>query len=63
MPAGKPAGVRCVHLDEAYACKLWGDPRRPAVCAGFKPEPQICGRSRQQALTTLELLELSSVAR
>ncbi len=60
MPAGKPAGVRCVHLDEAYACRLFGDPRRPAVCALFTPEPGVCGDNREEALVLIQLLEVQS---
>ncbi|MEI0618555.1 YkgJ family cysteine cluster protein, partial [Pseudomonas aeruginosa] len=30
MPAGKPAGVRCLHLDENHLCGLFGRPERPA---------------------------------
>ncbi|MCR9261021.1 MAG: YkgJ family cysteine cluster protein [Pseudomonadaceae bacterium] len=57
LPDGKAAGVRCPHLDESYACDLWGDPRRPRVCAQFKPEPDICGSSRQDALQVLAVME------
>ena len=57
MPDGKPAGVRCPHLAEDYRCELWDNPARPAVCVSFKPEPQICGESQQDALRVLDLLE------
>jgi hypothetical protein len=53
MPKGKPAGVRCVQLDEANRCRLFGDPRRPAVCLSLKPEPSMCGESDVEAMTTL----------
>ena len=53
MPDGKPAGVRCVQLDEANRCRLFGDPRRPAVCLSLKPEPSMCGASNAEALATL----------
>ena len=43
MPQGKPAGVRCVQLDEALRCRLFGQPERPAVCLGLRPEPAMCG--------------------
>ena len=32
MPRGKPAGVRCVQLDDEQRCRLFGRPERPAVC-------------------------------
>lgn len=57
MPGGKPAGVPCVHLDEAMRCRLFGDPRRPAVCGAFQAEESVCGGSRAQALTLLGDLE------
>lgn len=61
MPEGKPAGVRCVHLDEALRCRLFRDPRRPAVCAQFRAEESICGNSREQALANLQHLEVISL--
>jgi len=57
MPDGKPAGVSCVHLDAAMRCCLYGDERRPAVCAAFAPERAVCGDSREQAMARLERLE------
>jgi uncharacterized protein len=57
MPAGKPAGVPCVQLDEQLRCKLFGDPRRPAVCSGLQPNREMCGDTREQALSYLERLE------
>ena len=57
MPNGKPAGVRCVQLDELDRCKLFGDPRRPAVCASLKPAIDMCGDDREQAMTFLHRLE------
>lgn len=57
MPQGKPAGVPCVQLDEALRCKLFGDPRRPGVCGGLRPQPQMCGKDRWQALHHLDALE------
>ncbi|MDX1694349.1 MAG: YkgJ family cysteine cluster protein [Ketobacteraceae bacterium] len=53
MPQGKPAGVRCVQLDDRNGCKLFGDARRPAVCAQFRPAADVCGESREQALTLI----------
>jgi Fe-S-cluster containining protein len=57
MPQGKPAGVPCMQLDPQLRCKLFGDPRRPAVCSGLQPNPEMCGNSREQALFYLERLE------
>lgn len=57
MPQGKPAGVRCLHLADDARCQLWGRPERPAVCAGFRPEPSVCGSDRGEALQLIALLE------
>lgn len=60
MPEGKPAGVRCVHLDADLRCRLFADPRRPSLCDSFKAEEAICGDHRDDALARLEALEESS---
>ena len=61
MPDGKPAGVSCVHLDVAMGCALFGDERRPALCAAFAAEHSICADNRIQAMVRLEQLELLSL--
>lgn len=57
MPDGKPAGAVCAHLLSDAQCGLFGDPRRPAVCEQFQPEPFTCGDSRDEALVLLGALE------
>lgn len=57
MPQGKPAGVPCVQLDAQARCRLFGDPRRPAVCAGLQPSAEMCGTDRSAALQWLERLD------
>ena len=57
MPHGKPAGQRCVQLDEFERCQLFGDPRRPAGCRSLAPHPDMCGQNRTQALAWLIRLE------
>ena len=57
MPHGKPAGVRCVQLDDANRCRLFGDPQRPAVCGGLQPQREMCGQSREHAIAWLDRLE------
>lgn len=57
MPEGKPAGVRCIHLDEHNLCRLFGTPDRPDFCAAFKPMVDVCGDNREQAMQTLTWLE------
>ncbi|MGL5379093.1 YkgJ family cysteine cluster protein [Clostridium sp.] len=57
MKNGKKAGERCIQLDENNLCKIFNDPRRPSVCAGLKPCKDMCGKSREEALEYLTLLE------
>jgi len=57
MPAGKPAGVPCVQLDDALRCKLFGSPARPSFCIGLQPSAEMCGDERQHAITWLTSLE------
>lgn len=60
MPHGKPAGMPCIQLDEHYRCRLWGKPDRPPICISFRAQHDMCGDSREDALATLEALELAS---
>jgi len=60
MPNGKPAGVRCVQLDDNFGCKIFGQPERPSTCLGFSAEPDICGTTREEAITIISELEESS---
>ena len=57
MPYGKPAGVRCVQLDEHDRCKIFGLPERPAVCGSLQPDESMCGDSREQAMRWLGWME------
>ncbi len=59
MPNGKPAGVRCVHLDERNMCRLFGSPERPKVCGGFTAEREFCGDTNEEAFQILSDLEAS----
>lgn len=63
MPDGKPAGVRCVQLDDANRCRIFGDPRRPAVCGGLQPTIEMCGDRREHALRFLGDLERATAPR
>lgn len=60
MPQGKPAGVRCVQLDDANLCRLFGDPRRPAVCHAFDYDVDLCGTDRDEAMARIAALELAT---
>jgi uncharacterized protein len=57
MPLGKPAGVRCIQLDEQERCRLFGKAERPSVCLSLKPTPGMCGANRHEAMQTLFHLE------
>nr|WP_297524639.1 YkgJ family cysteine cluster protein [uncultured Roseateles sp.] len=57
MPDGKPAGVRCIQLDEALRCKIFGHPERPSVCGSLAPSEDMCGESREQAMRWLGWME------
>lgn len=57
MPHGKPAGMRCVQLDDQQRCRIFGHPDRPTVCASLRPHPAMCGDSREQAHAILARLE------
>jgi Fe-S-cluster containining protein len=60
MPAGKPAGVRCVQLTADHRCALFGDARRPAVCGSLQPSVAMCGTRRTHALKWLGRLEAAT---
>lgn len=60
MPNGKPANVPCVQLDEHMRCKIFTSPLRPPVCAQLRPQPEMCGVERAEALTYLIALEQST---
>ena len=57
MPDGKPAGVRCVHLNTQEQCELFGQPERPQCCIDLKPSEEMCGEHRSEALVYLIRLE------
>ena len=60
MLQGKPAGIRCVQLDDAMRCKLFGTPERPAFCASLRPSLDMCGSQRDSALAFLAELEIAT---
>jgi uncharacterized protein len=57
MPNGKPAGVRCIQLNNENACKIFGQPERPAFCASLQPSLEMCNETREQAMIWLTNLE------
>ncbi len=60
MPAGKPAGVRCVQLSAGNLCMIFGQPDRPKVCGQLRPEPAMCGGSRGDAMRHIDALEAAT---
>lgn len=56
----KPAGVRCVQLDAANRCRIFGQPGRPAVCGQLQPAHDMCGSSHAHALHYLTQLEIAT---
>jgi Fe-S-cluster containining protein len=61
MPHGKPAGVRCIQLDSANRCLLFGKPERPAICVRLRPEAAMCGANRDEAMRLLAALEIATI--
>jgi uncharacterized protein len=57
MPAGKPAGIRCVQLTPDNRCLLFGLPERPEVCNRLRPSAEMCGETAEEALAYLAELE------
>lgn len=60
MPAGKPAGVRCVQLTEDLRCAIFGHPDRPDVCGRLRPLPDMCGASTDEAMANIARLEAAT---
>ncbi len=60
MPQGKPAGVRCVQLQDDLRCAIFGQASRPACCAGLSPSIEMCGDSTAGALHWLTQLEAAT---
>ena len=58
MPNGKPAGTRCIQLDDANRCMIFGKPGRPAVCESLQPSAEMCGETREYAMHFLAHLDL-----
>lgn len=61
MPHGKPAGIPCVQLDDDLRCRLFGLPERPAFCVSLRPQREMCGHSRDEAMSVLAALEIATL--
>jgi len=57
MPHGKPAGVRCIQLNDLNQCMIFGKPERPAVCQSLQASAEMCGVTREYALAYLSRLD------
>ena len=57
MPNGKPAGIRCIQLNDLNQCMIFGKPERPAVCESLKPSTEMCGETREYAMQYLSRLD------
>ena len=57
MPNGKPAGIRCVNLNDKNLCEIYRKANYPLVCKNFKMNYETCGKSAEQANYNLERLE------
>ncbi|QOY96818.1 proteinase inhibitor [Massilia sp. UMI-21] len=57
VTSGKPAGVRCVQLDDQERCRIFQHPERPAVCSSLQPDEQMCGSNREHAMHWLGWLQ------
>jgi uncharacterized protein len=57
---GKPAGVACRYLGTDMRCTVFDQPSRPACCSGLRPSLDMCGASRDEALSYLARLELAT---
>lgn len=63
MPNGKPAGVPCVNLTADFKCQLFGKPERPKFCGSLQPSLEMCGETREHAITWLSWLEAETQPR
>ncbi len=61
MPAGKPAGMRCINLLPGNICAIYQSPERPKICRSFQACEELCGNSRQEAMERLSGLEILTI--
>lgn len=57
MPDGKPAGVRCVNLNEDNECIIFDSPERPKVCGDYRADEIFCGHNFSEAMKILSNLQ------
>ena len=57
MPDGKPAGVRCINLDESNNCQIHTAGNYPDVCKNFTASIDMCVDNNEFAFDYLKKLE------
>ena len=57
-PFGKPAAVRCLHLDNENKCSIFLQPSRPLVCSSFQATEDACGSTKEEAMAILSEWEM-----
>jgi len=57
MPNGKPAGDRCINLNDENLCSLHRKGEYPSVCGNFMPSMEMCGERNEHAMEYLKNLE------
>jgi Fe-S-cluster containining protein len=60
MPNGKPAGVPCIQLLADDRCAIFGQPERPTCCSGLQASLEMCGNTKEAAITWLNHLEIQT---
>ena len=60
MANGKPAGIRCVQLDDDNRCLIFGDPRRPGVCSSLRTSVEMCGDNENVLATRVHAMKFLS---
>jgi uncharacterized protein len=60
MPGGKPAGARCINLDEKNYCLIHGNADYPRICGSLKPSMEMCGNTNEHAFAYLADLEIKT---
>ena len=55
---GKPAAVRCLHLDNENKCSIFLQPSQPLVCSRFQATEDACGSTKEEAMAILSEWEM-----
>lgn len=63
MPNGKPAGVRCVNLDNSNNCIIHNSELYPSICRSFSADIEMCGTTNEHAYKYIEELEVYTASK